>query len=412
MTTATHDKKQMSRGKKALFFLVTYLLILLLFFIAAEIIVRKKGLTPWTVNQRGIILETTHGPILAAPSSGLYHASHRTLGYITRPGEFRFTLPGPYTFKTTHLNTGLRITHPRNTYSTDNKKEAWIFGCSFTQGWSLNDDETYPWLLQQRLPGYEVTNFGVDGYSTLQSLIQCREALKQGRKPEFAVLAYSVGHDFRNTQTRAWLKMLEGAGTPSALGTVKLPYAKMSDNGQFRLRYVPLDYFGGSLLRHSAFANFLDDKYNRWKETTYQSHKVTLAIIDDFARLCKANDISFVLAGITLDARETLNRCQQLGMMTVDIAVDVSIPANNNLPYDGHPSAIANQQYEQKLEAFLCDKLVKCGPAADLGQDQANAHLTVSRRTMETRWTNTFLGQAQVRLPSDLQYCAASYPGD
>jgi len=37
--------------------------------------------------------------------------------------------------------------------------------------------KTFPWLLQERFPQYEVVNFGLNGYSTVQSLIQLREAL-------------------------------------------------------------------------------------------------------------------------------------------------------------------------------------------------------------------------------------------
>ena len=43
-------------------------------------------------------------------------------------------------------------------------------------------------------------------------------------------------------------------------------------------------------------------------------------------------------------------------IMTVDISVDLGIKENTNLPYDGHPSAIANQQYARKLDLFLCNK--------------------------------------------------------
>ncbi len=48
-----------------------------------------------------------------------------------------------------------------------------------------------------------------------------------------------------------------------------------------------------------------------------------------------------------------LEYAKELGIMAVDISVDLNMEGNRNLPYDPHPSAIANKQYAQKLEAFL-----------------------------------------------------------
>jgi hypothetical protein len=88
------------------------------------------------------------------------------------------TLPGGYSFTVTHFPSKLRITHPLATYTDRRSKpEIWIMGCSFTHGWSLNDQDTYPWLLQARLPQYVVVNYGVEGYGTLHALLQLREAL-------------------------------------------------------------------------------------------------------------------------------------------------------------------------------------------------------------------------------------------
>ncbi len=102
------------------------------------------------------------------------------------------TLNGAYVFTATNLANTLRITHPLATYpAPDAKKEIWIFGDSVTYGWSVNDEETFPWLLQEKFPDYEVVNFGVQGYSTLNSLIQLREALQNGKKPKLVILSYA-----------------------------------------------------------------------------------------------------------------------------------------------------------------------------------------------------------------------------
>lgn len=109
-----------------------------------------------------------------------------------------------YSFTVTHLPDTLRVTRPLSECHREDRREAiWVFGCSFTHGWSLNDEETYPWVLQQRLPDYQVVNFGVSGYGTLHSLMQFREALRTRDKPKAAVVAYGFLHDRRNTFLRA-----------------------------------------------------------------------------------------------------------------------------------------------------------------------------------------------------------------
>lgn len=350
MTTAADSPRSLSRRKKILFVLVLNTLLLLLLVIASEFALRRKGLTPWINYPTNVVWRS-------APT---YYRNHPTLGYITKPGEYRFTLAGGYTFKTTHLSNGLRITHPLNTYPSKDKKEIWIFGCSQTLGWTLNDEETFPWLVQEKFTDYEVVNFGGGAYSNVQSLIQLREALESGKKPAVVILAYGSFHDERNTLTRAWSK----TRLSYAEFKVTLPYMRWSRNGKPELLYQPLEYNAIPLARYSALANFLDDTYDRALESSYHSHEVSKAIIEEFFNICKNNGIVFVVAGIFASpaTAEMLDYCRSKGMMAVDMSVDMSIKENTNLPYDGHPSAIANRQFAQKLNSFLCSKVMNQPP--------------------------------------------------
>ncbi len=308
-----------------------------------------KGLHPWIVQPTDFV---------KVEPPGSYQTTHPTLGYITKGGEYTITLPGPYSFKTTYLANGLRITHPLNTYSEKRKKELWIFGCSYTQGWTLNDEETYPWLLREKLRDYEVVNFGVIGYGTTGSLIQLREALARGARPALVILSYASFHDIRNTLPRTWMKIRLTAGPGPTWGRVMLPYARLSRDNTPEILYQPFEYRPELLLRYSALANFLDDTYNQYLEKTYHSLGVTQALIEEFSSLCKANGIEFVLAGIFFDqpTQAMLEHFKEKGIETVDISVDLSRKENTNLPYDIHPSAIANKEYARKLEVFLSRK--------------------------------------------------------
>jgi hypothetical protein len=337
----------LSRRKRFLFSLIACFFFSIAFLSLAEVTLRVKGFRPW--SQSYVKMEPP----------GNYHVPAPAVGYLPRPGETRFTLSGPYSFKITTLSNGLRITHPLNTYSEKLRKEIWIFGCSFTQGWSVNDDQTYPWLLQEQLPKYEVVNFGVDAYSTVQSLLLLRQSLEKRQKPVVVVLSYSSFHDIRNTLTRSWMKQ-RNPGNPEYIpGSISLPYARLAADNKLEYLYMPLEYSGVPLLRYLALSNYLDEKYNIWLESSYHSHEVSRAVIEDFTSLCKANGITVVVAGIypTPETSEMLDYLNRKGVMTVDISVDWRIKENTNLPYDVHPSAIAHQHYAQALKSFLCSKL-------------------------------------------------------
>jgi hypothetical protein len=62
-----------------------------------------------------------------------------------------------------------------------------------------------------------------------------------------------------------------------------------------------------------------------------------------------------------------LEHCRKSGIMTLDISVDLTIPGNANT-YDGHPTAIVNQQYARKVESYLCRGLIECKPPGGLPQ--------------------------------------------
>ncbi len=335
--------------KTSAFRLITYLIFpILLSVTTAEVALRVAGYKPWQIENVDVAVEP----------KGNFFTKDSELGYKHLPGKFKVTLNGNYSFNATHLNNSLRITHPLNTYnqSSTNKPEIWILGCSFTYGWSLNDHETYAWLLQSKLPQYEIVNFGVNGYGTLHSFIQFKEALKQGNKPKIAVIAYAGFHDRRNTLLRARRKQMSAW---NKLGILLQPDARLDGKNNFTYSMTKLEYDEWPLMRVSALVNFLEVNYNQFEEGLYKSHDVSKAIIEEFNRLAEANGVKLVVAGINAGSAKMLKELSQEGIATVDISVDLKIPANNNLPHDLHPSAIANRQYADKLDGFLEGTVLK-----------------------------------------------------
>jgi hypothetical protein len=141
----------LTRRKKLVFGIVSLAISATFRLAAAELLVRLKGIEPWIMQD--IQLHVTPG--------GRLYTAHPLLWYSHPPGAFTVSLPNGSAFTVTHLANTLRVTHPLATYANARPKpEIWIFGCSFTHGWALQDQETYPWLLQESLPHSEVVNYG------------------------------------------------------------------------------------------------------------------------------------------------------------------------------------------------------------------------------------------------------------
>jgi hypothetical protein len=331
-----------SDKKRRWLHLIYYTLLVLFAASFAEVGARIKGFRPWQAPRADIVVEP----------GGKFYAKSPTLGYVSLPGKFRVTLAGTYSFEVTNLVNSLRATRPPDAHPAGARKGIWIFGDSVTYGWSVNDRDTYCWLLQEDLPDYEVVNFGVNGYGTLQSLIQLREALKNGNEPQVVILAYAPWQDVRNTFIRMRRKML----VPAAyLGAVNQPYARLDREGRLDIFTDALPYREFPLMRYSAFIHALEESYDKYEERHSQSHEVTEVIIKDISDLCIGHGINFVVASLTSDpiSSDMLEYCRRERITTADAWVDLAIKENNNLPYDSHPSAIAHRQYARKLESFL-----------------------------------------------------------
>jgi hypothetical protein len=321
-----------------------YLLVLAVFLAAgAEVIVRKRGWRPWNPEE----------PVVEVTPGGRFFQKDPILGYTHIPGRFTVTLGDDYSFTATHLPTTLRITHPpRAGESADPRPEIWIFGCSYTYGWSLNDEETYAWLVQQSLPDFEIVNFGVNGYAQIHAFLQIRRALEKRPRPAVAVVTYAGFHDGRNTFSRGWRKALS---TWNKLGPLVQPYARLGAEGRLRVAYGSVEFAAMPLIRVSALAHYIELKIEEFEVRRLRSHAVTETLLLEIASLARANGVPLVIAGISEDppTKNVLRFAEENGIPWVDMSTDLSAPGFRNLPIDTHPSALAHREFARKLTGYL-----------------------------------------------------------
>jgi len=325
--------------KRRVFAVAALLLALLAAAVIGEIVARARGLKPFAAQPPDIKVEPGGKFFRPLPDGGFSHF----------PGEFKVTLSTGYEFRVTHDTNGLRVTHPPRATDAPARPELWILGCSLTHGWSLNDEDTYPWRVQSALPEFEVVNGGVSGYGTLHQRLLYEELRKQRGKPAAVVVAYGRFHDYRNTYVRIWQK---GFAPYNRLPDLVYPYARLA-GGALTYHAAPATYAEWPLQRQSALIHWLEQQANRREEDRVRSHEVSAALIANWANACAKDGIPFVLAGISSDAGPMLEWARAAGLRVVDIAVPLTEPGNTNAPHDGHPSAKANRVYAERLVTFL-----------------------------------------------------------
>lgn len=324
--------------------------VLLLSLAAAEAAVRVLGYTPW---DPGYV-----APRISPGDS--YYRLDPDLGYTHRPGRFTVTLPATgYAFTTTHRADALRITAPQDTAAVGTapgRPGLWIFGGSITHGWSLDDAQSYPWLVQEALPGHEVVNFGMSGYGTLHAWIQLGQALAARQPPDVVVLAYASMHDARNTFAREWRKTIVPR---NRLEGLRHPAARLDGADGFDHRMVAATYRAVPLMQTSALVHLAEKAYNRIEERGLHSHEVSWAIIRAMHEAARAQGARFIVAGILPDPKTAamLERCRAAGIDAVDIGVDLNVEGHRNLPHDSHPSASAHRHYADTLVPYIKDIL-------------------------------------------------------
>ena len=275
-----------------------------------------------------------------------YSRYHPEVGYVGNPGTFPVTLATGHTFTIHRDERGRRRTRPPGT-APGKSGAIWIFGCSFTNGWSLADQETYPWLVQSALPGYEVDNFGMDGYGTVHCLLRFRMALRNAPPPAIVIYAYgALLHDRRNTLWRGHRK--------AASATTPRPTARVDGDGGLRIEYGSAVYKPWPGQQTFALVHALEKMHNSVQRRLEGQAAIAQALIKEFAGECSNRSIRFLVAGIAdRGTRERLEWCAREGITNLDISVDSRDPAYKNLPHDNHPNAKANAKYAADLVEYL-----------------------------------------------------------
>jgi hypothetical protein len=262
------------------------------------------------------------------------------VGYVSVPGVHNIVLVrglARLSFRATIGSDGYRITgrDPERAGAP----ELWIFGCSFTWGLGLNDEQTFPWLVQSAMPAVRVRNLGQNGFGNVQALLQLRHAAERGeRLPRLAVVVYNDFDRERNVGAPDYLRMMNGSGSSFHRAGVAVPVASLEGAGDLHERWEPL--FVGAPIDPRVPA------------PAYQV-QVTDAVMDGILDICSRHGIVPILAVQSgLDGDPVVEHARRKGYVIADLWVALSERGGKRyrlLPVDGHPNGAANRVWADKL---------------------------------------------------------------
>lgn len=210
-----------------------------------------------------------------------------------------------------------------------------IYGCSFTFGTGLTDDETYVARLQKKLAVGRLHNRGIGGQSTVQNFLQFRREIRKGQV-DAAIFAVFSGHRYRNIPHPSRMRQFLNPEWYK-LGVEHVPVLRQRRNGRHSIDYVPI---WQPALQQGGFDVFLPDEH--------MIDTATLAILAEIQSLAKAHAIPLRFA--LLDKLEPGFNAMVKGRF--ECAVDISVPLDKEhtfRPVDAHPNQRANEVFADGL---------------------------------------------------------------
>ncbi len=321
-------------------------IIFIVLIVISEFALQAIGRKPYDIQQKASIAEVSERRFFQADT---------LLGYKHCKGQFNLQLHnGNYQFSTTHLESTLRKSAPNAENNILSKDEIWLMGCSFIYGWSLNDEETYAWKLQRKLPQYQIRNYGVNGYGTLHFYLQLKKALEKNRPPKLVIIHHADFHHERNINTYNYHKAITQWND---FGQIKRPYLNTSSYKALQINYLQNNYTPWEISKKYVLADRFQICWERFIDGRYHksSLKITAFLLDQIHTLCKKNDIDLLIANVGLKKEFIYSYIKEKSIPFVDIAVDYTIPKYNNLPYDKHPNTVANDSYSNEIYQYMIE---------------------------------------------------------
>lgn len=292
---------------------------------------------------REVQMSIDHGPLFAASE---------VFGFTILPGRYQIT----ERFDGLEHRFDLRVTDAGRRASSytpvQSSKRILLTGDSALFAWGLDDEESLPWLLQSRLPDYEVVNLTLTSYSTIQALLQLREIAPPVGPNDIVVLVYHPVTNGFNVAEPVFLHNLK-TGYELQLGDagmrdMNVPFGDIDAQGNFAIRRIAL---------HCSDAASSPQCHHPVLPPAAVT-RVTERAFDEIAALHAGHLVVAFVSGS--DDDPVIAHLKSHGFTIADLRTVDGVPETTDLiPTDLHAGAFwTHQAYIRLLEALQRNRLV------------------------------------------------------
>lgn len=327
--------------KKSIYFIIIFLVSVLFL----EFLLRLLGFSPVVFSQK----------ITWSPAIGYATDS---LGINLKKGSYKININNCLEYTATHSEDGRRITSKSSNLSK-NKEKIYIFGCSFAYGVGVNDEESFPFLLQGLEKNYQVENFAVPGSTTIHAYLNLKKKLENGGRPKIVVLSYGTFHEERTILTRGFeSKLYNGIKFNKGFVLDKYLYPKCTiQNNDVVVKSVNViqDFQPIPFVDKSAIATFVDQTWNQLDQKRTDGFLASKLLMKKIGDLSNKYRFKLIIADISYNehSKQIESFCSSNQLKYINISPDYAVGNYSLEPCDFHPNQKAHQIYAHKLHEYL-----------------------------------------------------------
>lgn len=255
------------------------------------------------------------------------------LGFTTSPGKYKIILTKKSQQKKLISLVSLNEKGYRFPYKNinDYDKHIWLFGCSYSWGWGLNDDEIFTNKTQKNIKTHKIHNYSLPAYGNIHYLIQLKTMLKEEHTPTMAIFMYNYFHPFRNIAAPSRLRNIETLGKD-----LNHPAGYISNGNKLKIKMIPI-------------------KFTEEKDPTVEYAKlITQQIFSEIKTICEQNNITAVIGLQDIAPDDSMiSFFKSNNFKLFNMNLDLNKPKMRNYPFDAHPSAKAHSKYAAMLTKHL-----------------------------------------------------------
>ncbi len=213
------------------------------------------------------------------------------LGWKPKTGNFKFEpwSKNGNTTKLTNLEDGSRFTG-----KNQEKRKVIFIGGSLTQGWAVDDSESFVWLLQEKKKDFNFINYGVGGYGGVQSLLKLKEISSNIDNINYIIYGFIPHHEVRNIASGSWMYQLNKASRGTE-GKLLLPYASIK-NDKLKI-HKPKEYLKLPLGNISAFISKIEKRILKISslKRSFDETKISQEVILEMKGIADKKNPKFIL---------------------------------------------------------------------------------------------------------------------